>query len=833
MVKGPGVYTFVLEVDGKVSGEVALSAGSFQGAEKWIEEDAPSEMTAQMTAHWERFLQAVQAVLKRDVEYVEYDDKFGPDKSDNIKCGSADEWGDLAVMMVEDEKYIKGRLTIRVFCKGQQAKSAGSAVVSAGSAISESIVRKLLLAKDKILKGCASMDKSGVGLVTTAELAKQLQENAGCSAADADALVSSGGAWREIVPNGRGQMIDYKMFCLRVRLLDKEELTLVNGLSNPDLQAARMAILARPGEFKNVLSGCQGQVSPKQCAQLLKEQGHHLMGSKHATALCSYPGSLAAQKDMRSLADDLELVDTVRLHRSPLIDNIILGCVHDFASSNGSKSKEALAASADQSRVLPSSKFCEVFEKMDPESFCSAYSLLEAPEPPHTVSRAILNPLLTAATGALRHDLEVDFNNFTRDLSIAHESEIHLLNAGRRQSLQEARRKILKKRVGVEKELVEHSNTVEKLKEILTSKSSGFESQEAEELCADVPKDAAGKQDALEHIKRLQFSDVLGTLDECAEALFAKYDDLISSCETKEPNDKEGSIGLGEFVDAMELAAVDTEQAKKFRQVLANEGEELVAWRELLQGRMRVLSWRELEILKLLRDETEQAARLKLHAAAARVFVALSDDAEDDDLVASDTVKAKLISVGSLSEAEADRIVKVLQLSPLANGNKINTTDILGFRTYIASRDCDSEAMKGLMNNRKGFLDACYGSGGESAPVPVPQTTGPDVDLTAVRSAMHRVHLAAWSVDALMGIAERAHADLSKVHVGSMLSRMAVVTSSERRRLEMLADSRLQLARLALIKIKPSGDKGPKERLQSLVSGLTKKVRRLHSLVVL
>jgi hypothetical protein len=89
---------------------------------------------------------------------------------------------------------------------------------------------------------------------------------------------------------------------------------------------------------------------------------------------------------------------------------------------------------------------------------------------------------------------------------------------------------------------------------------------------------------------------------------------------------------------------------------------------------------------------------------------------------------------------------------------------------------------------------------------------------------MHRVHLPAWAVDAVMGFADRAHKDQSKVQVGCLLSHMAVVTGSELRRLEMLADDRVQLARLALVKVDPTGGSCSKERLGSLVTELITKV---------
>ena len=117
------------------------------------------------------------------------------------------------------------------------------------------------------------MDKTGLGLITVAELSKQLQEVAGCSAAEAESLVWSGSAWRDIIPNGKGQMVDYKLFCLCVRLADKEEVALLSNLSNPELQAARMAVLMQSPAFKDILSECQGAVSPKQCEQLLVDKG--------------------------------------------------------------------------------------------------------------------------------------------------------------------------------------------------------------------------------------------------------------------------------------------------------------------------------------------------------------------------------------------------------------------------------------------------------------------------------------------------------------------------------------------------------------------------------
>jgi hypothetical protein len=57
--------------------------------------------------------------------------------------------------------------------------------------VPEAMVRKLLFAKRKILEGCGAKDKSGLGLVTTAELSKQMQEIIGCSAEQADDLVCS------------------------------------------------------------------------------------------------------------------------------------------------------------------------------------------------------------------------------------------------------------------------------------------------------------------------------------------------------------------------------------------------------------------------------------------------------------------------------------------------------------------------------------------------------------------------------------------------------------------------------------------------------------------
>ena len=691
-------------------------------------------------------------------------------------------------------------------------------------AVSEATVRKVLLAKCALLQNCAAIDKSGVGLVTAVELAKQLQETAGCTAGEAEALVWSGGAWREIVPNGKGQMVDYRLFCLRVRLVDQEEAGLLKSLSNADLQAARMAVLTCREAFVEALSQSDGPVSARQCEQLLKENAAHVMGKQHASALCACPGSAAAQRDMRVLPDELELVDTQRLHRGPLIHRVILDCVRDFAASNESKSTEALAAGKDGSSVLAPDRFASIFANVDADAFCSAHALLEAPKMPHMLSKCVLTPMLTAATGALRQDLDVNFETFTGDFSIAHDSEIRVLRAGRRDTLQRLRRKVLKARKSVEKELVT-TNTVEHLKKVLIAKSLGLSEREAAEFCADVPTGSDGKQDALEHIKKLQFSEILGTeLDSCAEALFEKHDDLCSSCETKEPTGKEGSIRMEDFADALDLVNLDEEIAKKVRQVLSDEGVELVAWRELLECRMRVLSWRELEVLKKLRDKAQQEMRLKLYAAAARVFVALAEDADAEDMVATATVKAKIVSVGGLEEDEAEHVVQMLALCPLSKPGKINSRDVLGLRGYMVRHDADSHALAALMGSRQGFLDACCGSEGGPADVPAPKQTGPELEVTEVRSAMHRVHIPSWAIDAVMGCADRAHKDVSKVPVGSLLSHMAVVTGSERQRLEMLADGRLQLARLALLKAAPSGDSCPKERLGPLVTELTKKV---------
>lgn len=801
-------YTFAFEVDGKAEGEVAVS----------------------QDASWRELCKAAHVKLGFDVDRVQYDDKFGPDKEDNIECKEEEDWQDLLIMMDEDDQFIKGKLTLRVQSGKVQKLSAAvvkTAVISYGSAkpaVPEAVVRKLLLAKGRILEGCATMDKSGLGLVTTAELSKQLQEIIGCSATEADLLVLSGGAWRDIVPNGQGKMVDYRMFCLRARLVDREEAALLSNLSNADLQAARMAVLERSSDFKDALSGFEGQVSAKQCEQLLKEKGLHLMSNKHASALCASPGSAAAQKDMRTLVDELELVDTFWLHRSPLLNHVILGCVRDFASSNETKLNEALAASTNKSGVLPSDKFCAVYEKMDSDAFCCAHSLLDEPSLPHTMSKTILTPMLSAATGGLRQDCDINCETFANDFSIAHDNEIQLLRAGRRASLQRLRRMCLKERKDVQKSLAS-TPSMEQFKKAIMAKPLSFSAGEADEMCADVPKGSNGQQDPLEHLQSLQFSEILGTgLDDCAEHLFSKYDDLCSSCVTKEPSGKEGSIRMEDFADAMDLVSVDSEKAKKVRQVLSDEGVELVAWRELLECRMRVLSWRELEILAQLRERTQQAIRVKVVAVAARVFVSLSEDASDDGMVESATLKAKLLSVGSLSEGDADSIVKVLQHSAKATTEKICTIDMLGFRSYTVSHDCDGDAIKTLMFQRQSFLTACCGTEHGSAALPAPRQLGPEVDVTAVRSAMHRVNLAAWSVDAVMACADRAPSDVSKVQVGAFLSRVAVVTHSERRRLEALADDKLQLARLALLILAPTGDSGPKERLNSLVTDLTKKV---------
>ena len=813
-------YTFALQVDGKDVGAVSLGKQA-----KWVD-----------------FLEAGRAKLGSDILHVLYDDKFGEVKEDGITCKDQEDWEDLYFMMEEDDKHINGKLLLRVVPKkaappaqGKKEiveKTAGNpAADSAKSksvAVPEATVRKVLLAKGKLIEGCAAMDKTGLGLITVAELSKQLQEVAGCSAAEAESLVWSGSAWRDIIPNGKGQMVDYKLFCLCVRLADKEEIALLSDLSNPDLQAARMAVLMQSPAFKNILSECQGAVSPKQCEQLLVDNGTHLMGKKHARALCATPGSAAAQSDMRNLADDLELVDTMRVHRSPLLNAIMLSCVRDYASSNEAKANEALAASADKSSVLPAATFCTVFEKVDSDSFCMSHSLLEAPATPHVISKAVLNPMLSAATGALRQDREVNFETFTNDFSIAHESEIRLLRSGRRETIQDLRRRVLKERRHVEKELADAPN-VENFKKIVMAKPLNFAESEAKDMCADVPKDSKGKYDALEHVKKLQFSEILGTaLDECSDAIFEKYDALWKSCETKEANGKEGSIRMEDFADAMDLVSVDQEKAKKVRQVLTDEGVELVAWRELLECRMRVLSWRELEILAHLRDKEQQAARLKVQAVAARVFVMLADDAAEDDTVPSATAKARLMELGSLSETEADSVIKMLLLSPLAKQDNIRCSDVLGLKSFIASRDCDSEALKTLMSIRQGFLDASCGSDGAMAPPPMPRQTGPEVEVMAVRSAMHRVHMAAWAVDAVMGFVDRGHADASNVQLGSFFSHMAVVTSSERRRLEKVADDRLQLARLALLKLAPTGASCPKERLSPLLSDLIKKVICAH-----
>ena len=792
-------YVFVCEVDGRVAGHV--------------------ELPAKPEPTWDDFRKLAQARLGLDVTHVVYDDKFGPEQEDNIKCESDEDWSDVVVMMDEDDEFIKGKLTLRVFGKKAARAKDSPAVVS------EALVRKVLLAKGKILEGCAAMDKSGVGVVTTVELGQQVKENIGCSAAEADALVHAGGAWREIVPNGRGQMIDYRMWSLRLRLVDKEEAVLLGNLTNPDLQAARMTVLTRCADFKEVLSECTGDVSVTQCEQLLKTKGSHLMGKKHVDALCADLGSTAPQTDVRSLPEELELIDTQRLHRSPLLNAIILGSVSDFASSNETKSSAALAASADGSSVLPKEKFCEVYEQMSADSFCETHSLLTAPAMPHTLSKTILNPVMAAATGALRPDLEVNFETFTSDLTIAHSSEVWLLQAGRQASLQASRRQLMKKRKEVVKEL-SATNTIEKFKAIIMDKPLSFDAEQADAVCADVPVGTDGARDALKHVQELQFSEILGTaLDECSEALFAKYDELCSCCETKEASKLEGSISLDEFADAMDLVSVDSEKAKKVKAVLSGEGLVNVAWRELLESRMRALSWRELQILKRLRDKEEQGTRLKVLAAAARVLVSLADDAAADGLVPSASVKSKLVSVGQLTEAEADRVVAVLLLSPRAKPDMINSTDIIGFRSYIASREWDSDAMNALMGSRQGFLDACLDSEGASAAPPASHQTGPEVDATDMRSALHRVHLAAWAVDAVMGFADRAPADLSKVQVGALLSHIAVVTRSERRRLEVLADSRLQLARLALLKLAPTGDSCPKEHLNSLVFELIKQVK--------
>jgi flagellar biosynthesis regulator FlaF len=690
--------------------------------------------------------------------------------------------------------------------------------------VPEAMVRKLLFAKRKILEGCAAKDKSGLGLVTTAELSKQMQEIIGCSAEQADALVWSGGAWREIVPSGEGQLVDYKLFCLRVRLVDTEEAALLSALSNPDLQAARMAILERPSAFKELLSEFDGPVTAKQCEDILKEKGQHIMGKNHAAALCAMPGSLAAQKDFRVLAEELELVDTLRLHRSALLNMVILGCARDFAMLGDKLLKDARAASADRGNVLPADKFCAVFEKCDADSFCRAHSLLEAPKLPHTVSKSILTPILSAVTGALRQDLRVNFEAFASDLSIAHDSEIRILRSGRHETLQMLRRQVLKERAFIIKEMGSEQS-LQNLKKIVMAKPLSFSEQDAERMCADVPKGQDGKQDVLKHIDKLQFSEILGTeIDECANALFAKYKELCSTCENKEPRGKEGSIRMEDFADAMDTVAVDNDMAKKVRQVLSDEGVELVAWRELLECRMRVLSWRELEILKRLRGKTDQTSRLKALEVSARVFVSLAEDTDDHDMVSFECVKAKFISLGSLSEDEAEKIEQMLRQSPLATLDKIHCPDVLGLRSYIASRDCDADAIKSLMSSRQRFLNACCGSEGSSAEPPPPRQSGPEVDVTTVRSAMHRVHLPAWVVDAVMGFADRAHKDQSKVQVGCLLSHMAVVTGSELRRLEMLADDRVQLARLALVKVDPTGGSCSKERLGSLVTELITKV---------
>lgn len=548
-------FTFKLQVDGTIAGEVVL----------------PKDCT------WDAFLTAAKQKLGVDIAKVLYDDKYGFNKEDDIECKDAEDWEDIVAMMEEDEKWIKGVLTLQVQAKkGTTGKKEivqkppdAEGKSKAASPVPEAVVRKLLLSKGKILEGCAAMDKSGLGLVTTAELAKQLEEVIGCSSAEAESLVWSGGAWREIVPNGNGHMVDYKMFCLRARLVDAEEAAMLSSLSNPDVQAARMAILERPVAFKDLMEECQGAVSAKQCEQILKDKGAHLMAKQHAAAMCAHPGSAAAQKDMRVLADELELVDTLRLHRSPLLNLITLGCVRDFALSDETKTNEAIAASPDGSCVLPADKFCEVYEKLDADSFCCAHSLLEAPAlPQHTVSQAILTPMLSAATGALREDKEININIFTNDFSIAHESEIRLLRAGRRDSLQKLRRKLLMERNHVIKHL-ESTPTIEHFKKIITAAPLSFSAQEADEISADVPTGSDGKQDLMQHVQKLQFSETHGTdIDKCSKALFAKYDALCSSCETKEPGGKEGCIGMEEFADTMDLVNVDSEIAKKVRQVL-------------------------------------------------------------------------------------------------------------------------------------------------------------------------------------------------------------------------------------------------------------------------
>jgi hypothetical protein len=461
-------------------------------------------------ATWVEFVKlASDAHLAPDsskLEWIKYDDTFGPQQENDIACRSQEDWEDLLIMMEEDAAEINGELEIELcgpalkYKGGPAAPAAAPAAkpaavpaaaapaaaapeaaqaaappaaapaaaapaAPAAPAIQPATLAALYARKGELLAACAAADAGASGLIPAAAVADTVAQLTGCGPEEAALVVAA-------CPDGAPGAVHYLSLAARLLILSEDE----------------RALLARLAPAPSAPSA---GVVPVDLPRLLRA------GAEHEAAAVVAMGA----------------------------DALLAACrAAEGASAAGGA---GLLTAAELHAVLAA----------------AGVAL-----PPAAV------PELAAAAGALRSgagaSAAVDFAALCAAAAVVHPWEAAEVARGAEERVQAARRAVIAHRAAAAAALAA-SNTPQALCACLAG--AGVGAEDAELAAADV-----GAGDAAAYVAGLGFADAArgaGPLDELAPALLAHRDALLAACAAADAAGA-GELGAAPFADAMRAAGV-------------------------------------------------------------------------------------------------------------------------------------------------------------------------------------------------------------------------------------------------------------------------------------
>ena len=499
---------------------------------------------------------------------------------------------------------------------------------------------------------------------------------AGKSASDA-AHVSSQADARPLEASAR--LVDWASFLSRFRLATAHEAAVVAELPDVLVRTALVRVYLCRQQLRQATGApAQGQLlSWASCGEILKkacslsdEQCSRLTSwaqSRAGFATASSAAAIGARPavgDVLSLAEEAELVDVGSLLHQSLDDDAVLRVLKKRPAV-----EEALGAARQQSAggdrgVAAHLKVGDAVPLVSAAAGLSLAASRRLLQRTATVSLLPKGVCETAEGAPAPAAQEVVLHGWLDKLWILHEGEMEALARVRHARRQAIRRalvsscfsddsvvKAIRQRAAPQPSAARAAGNQAKsgqnggivgIKEAIAAacEREGVvcSLQEAQALCDEVPL-VGGRRDVAEYVESLRLVDVVeGSLDACCPDLCPKINAFLDACAKLDSTDPSRTLLLpSQIVQALLSVGVPISTADTVAQECSGHSEELVDYRDMVCGRLLVLSERERERLatpmaahqrktrearrRLLERQAQVMAALALHDSLGRAFI--------------------------------------------------------------------------------------------------------------------------------------------------------------------------------------------------------------------